>query len=38
VVPDNLLKDLELMAAVRRMKEGLVLCEKVKKDLQKRLL
>jgi tetratricopeptide (TPR) repeat protein len=38
VVPDNLLKDLELLAAVRRMKEGLVLCGKVKKDLQKRLL
>ncbi len=38
VVPDNMLKDLELLAAVRRMKDGLTLCAKVKKELQKRLL
>jgi tetratricopeptide (TPR) repeat protein len=38
VVPDHLLKDLELMAAIRRMKNGLALCEKVRKELQKRLL
>ena len=37
-VPDNLLKNLELLSAIRRMKEGLSLCEKVKKELHRRFL
>jgi len=37
-VPDNLLKDLELLSAVKRMKQGLALCNTVKKELQKRIL
>jgi tetratricopeptide (TPR) repeat protein len=37
-VPNKLLKNLELLSAIRRMKEGLALCEKVKKELHKRLL
>jgi len=37
-VPDKLLKNLELLCAIRRMKEGLALCEKVKKELHRRLL
>jgi len=37
-VPDRLLKNLELLSAIRRMKEGLSLCEKVKKELHRRFL
>ncbi len=37
-VPDKLLKNLELLCAIRRMKEGLDLCEKVKKELHRRFL
>jgi hypothetical protein len=37
-VPEKLLKDLELLAALRRMKEGLALLNEVKKKLQKRLI
>jgi hypothetical protein len=37
-IPEKLLKDLELMAALKRMKEGLALLNEVKKKLQKRLI
>ena len=37
-VPENLLTDLELHAAVKRMKEGLKLCDEAKRDLQRRLI
>ncbi len=37
-VPDRLLKNLELLSAIRRMKEGLALCEKLKKELHRRFL
>jgi tetratricopeptide (TPR) repeat protein len=35
-VPEKMLKDLELLAAIRRMKKGLELCEKASRELQKR--
>ena len=37
-VPENLLTDLELHAAVKRMKEGLKLCDEAKRELQRRLI
>jgi len=37
-VPNKLLKNLELLFAIRRMKEGLALCDKVKKELHRRFL
>jgi tetratricopeptide (TPR) repeat protein len=37
-VPDSMLKDLELQAAMKRMKGGVSLCEQMKKELQRRLL
>jgi hypothetical protein len=37
-IPEELLKDLELLAALKRMKEGLALLSEVKKKLQKRLI
>jgi len=37
-VPENLLTDLELQAAVKRMKRGLGLCEEARRDLHRRLI
>jgi hypothetical protein len=37
-VPEKLLKDLELLSALKRMKEGLALLNEVKKKLPKRLI
>jgi hypothetical protein len=37
-VPEKQLKDLELLAALKRMKKGLSMCEEVRKKLQKRLI
>ncbi len=37
-VPENLLTDLELHAAVKCMKEGLELCDEAKRELQRRFL
>jgi hypothetical protein len=37
-VPEKNLKDLELTAAIKRMKRGLAICDDVKKKLQKRLI
>ena len=37
-VPETLLKDLELAAALKCMKEGVVLLGEVKRKLQKRLI
>jgi hypothetical protein len=37
-VPEKQLKELELLAALKRMKKGLSLCEEVRKKLQKRLI
>jgi hypothetical protein len=37
-VPEKQLKELELQAALKRMKKGLSLCEEVRKKLQKRLI
>jgi hypothetical protein len=37
-VPDNLLKELELLAALKRMRKGVSICEEVRKKLQKRLI
>ena len=38
VVPERLLKDRELSAALKRMKEGMALLNEVKRKLQKRLI
>ncbi|RKX98395.1 MAG: hypothetical protein DRP54_08270 [Spirochaetes bacterium] len=38
VVPENRLKDLELLFALKRMKKGMELCEEVRSKLQKRLI
>jgi hypothetical protein len=37
-VPEKQLKELELLAALKRMKKGLSMCEEVRKKLQKRLI
>jgi hypothetical protein len=37
-VPEGQLKELELLAALKRMKKGLTMCEEVRKKLQKRLI
>jgi hypothetical protein len=37
-VPEKQLKELELLAALKRMKKGLSICEEVRKKLQKRLI
>jgi tetratricopeptide (TPR) repeat protein len=37
-VPEKLLTDLELRAAVKRMKKGLELCEEAKRNLHRRLI
>ncbi|MFW6137881.1 MAG: hypothetical protein ACOC7U_01780 [Spirochaetota bacterium] len=37
-VPENMLKDLELWCAIKRMKRGVYLCEEVRKKLQKRFI
>jgi hypothetical protein len=37
-VPEKLLTDLELQAAVKRMKKGLELCEEAKRNLHRRLI
>lgn len=37
-VPENFLTDLELHAAVKRMKEGLKLCDEAKRELQRRFI
>jgi hypothetical protein len=38
VVPEKRLKDLELAAAIKLMKQGLAICDEVKKKLQKRFI
>jgi len=38
VVPEKHLKDLELAAAIKRMKNGLAVCDEVKKKLQQRFI
>jgi len=38
LVPEHQLKDLELISALKRMKQGIAICEDVKSKLQKRLI
>jgi hypothetical protein len=38
VVPEKHLKDLELAAAIKRMKQGLAVCDEVKKKLHQRFI